>query len=169
MAATAKSLCSSIGAALLLILISVSFQAIAEDVAGFTIGGQVKTPQHFSAQDLEKFPTTQVSVSFVTGHGQEGGSYSGVLLWTLLGKAELANGPEKGALLKHVIVVTGRDGYAIALSAGELAPEFENKSVILATERDGKPIPTADGIRLIVPGDKHGGRAVRDVAKVDVQ
>ena len=141
----------------------------AQDVSGFTIGGQVKNPQHVSAQDLAKLASTQVTVSFVTGHGQDTGSYTGALLWTLLSKAELINGPEKGALLRHVIVITGRDGYAVAISAGELAPEFENKSVILATEADGKPLPPADGVRLIVPGDKHGGRAVRDVVKIDVQ
>ena len=146
-----------------------SIGARAEGVSGFTIGGQVQRPQHVTTDDLEKFDKTEVSVSYMTGHGHEAGSYSGILLWTLLSKAELKNGPEKGALLRHIILVTGRDGYAVAISSGELAPEFENKSVIIATQKDGKPLSQEDGVRLIIPGDKHGGRAVRDVVRIDVQ
>lgn len=91
------------------------------------------------------------------------------LLWTLLEKTVLIDGPEKGALLRHVITVTGRDGYAVVLSAGELAPNFEGKAAILAFAKDGQPLKPEEGIRSIVPGDKHGGRAVHDVVKVDVQ
>jgi DMSO/TMAO reductase YedYZ molybdopterin-dependent catalytic subunit len=49
------------------------------------------------------------------------------------------------------------------------APDFEGKSAILAITENGQPLPPEDGIRLIVPGDKHGGRAVRDVVKIDIQ
>lgn len=143
--------------------------APAQAADGLTIGGQVQNPQRLTAQDLQKLPQTEISVSFVTGHGQEAGTYSGALLWTVLSNAILINGPGKGALLRHVITVTGRDGYAVVLSAGELAPEFEGKAVILAIAQDGQKLPPEDGIRLIVPGDKHGGRAVRDVAKIDVE
>ncbi len=136
--------------------------------AGFTIEGQVQHSQHFTAEDLEKLPATKVSVSYVTGHGQESGIYSGVLLWTLLNEAVLIDGPSKGGLLRHVMTITGRDGYSVVLSAGELAPDFEGKSVIMAYSKDNQPLAPAEGIRLIVPGDKHGGRAVRDVVKIDI-
>ena len=138
---------------------------------GFTIEGQVEGTIQLRDHvgDLQKLPTTEVPVSFVTGHGQKTGVYSGVLFWTILNDALLENGPGKGALLRHVITVTGSDGYAVVLSAGEIPPDFEGKSVILAIARDGTPLPPRDGIRLIVPGDKHGGRAVSDVAQVEVQ
>jgi hypothetical protein len=38
--------------------------------------------------------------------------------------------------------------------------------VIVAYAEDGKPL---DGLRLIVPGDKHGGRAVKDVVHIEVK
>lgn len=136
---------------------------------GLTISGQVQTPQQITVQDLQKLPATSVGVSYATEHGQETGTYSGVLLWTILSNAVLVNAPSKGALLRHVVTVTGRDGYAVVLSAGELAPDFEGKSVILAIAKDGQPLAPDEGIRLIVPGDKHGGRAVRDVVKIDIQ
>ncbi|HEX4081153.1 MAG TPA: hypothetical protein VHX61_19995 [Rhizomicrobium sp.] len=47
-------------------------------------------------------------------------------------------------------------------------PDFEGKNVILAYAKDGKLAP-ADGIRLIVPGDHHGGRDVRDVVTIEVR
>ncbi|HVO26988.1 MAG TPA: molybdopterin-dependent oxidoreductase [Candidatus Margulisiibacteriota bacterium] len=136
---------------------------------GISIGGRVQNPQLLRADDLRKLPVAKVDVSYATGHGQAGGTFSGVLLWTILEKAVLVDGPGKGALVRHVITVTGRDGYAVVLSAGELAPDFEGKAVILALTRNGEPLKPEEGVRLIVPGDKHGGRAVRDVARIDVR
>jgi DMSO/TMAO reductase YedYZ molybdopterin-dependent catalytic subunit len=46
---------------------------------------------------------------------------------------------------------------------GEIDPAFEGKQVLLAYEGDGKAIP----LRLVVPGDKRGGRAVKDVVRVE--
>ena len=64
--------------------------------------------------------------------------------------------------------MTGRDGYSVALSLGELDPDFEGKAVILAYSKDGNRLSAQDGIRLIVPNDRHGGRAVRDVVAIAV-
>ena len=76
------------------------------------------------------------------------------------------NGAAKNAQIRHVIIVTGKDGYAAAISDGEIDPKLENKQVILAYEKDGKPL---DAPRLIVPGDLHAARSVQDVASVAVQ
>jgi hypothetical protein len=62
--------------------------------------------------------------------------------------------------------VTGRDGYQIAFSVGEIHPEFGNTPMMIATEVDGKPF--ADGLRIIVPGDKRGARNVRQVVKIEL-
>jgi DMSO/TMAO reductase YedYZ molybdopterin-dependent catalytic subunit len=143
--------------------------AFAADAAGFTLDGQVQKPGPMTASDLKALPATTVTVSFLTGHGQETGTYGGALLWTLLTNATIVDGPTKSAHLSHTILVTGSDGYSVALSMGELDPKFEGKSVIIATTLNGQPLPAADGLRLIVPGDTHGGRAVRDVVHVEVR
>ena len=65
--------------------------------------------------------------------------------------------------------MTASDGYAVVLSEGEVDPDFEGKTVLLAYAKDGKPLNPSDGVRLVVPGDHHGGRAVRDVVKIEVQ
>ena len=50
------------------------------------------------------------------------------------------------------------------------------RSAVIATgllsavyQRDGAPLRPQDGLRLVLPGDKRGGRSVRDVVKIDVQ
>jgi hypothetical protein len=70
--------------------------------------------------------------------------------------------------LRYTLIVTGRDGYAVALAIGELDPLYEGKSVILAYA-GGEPPVSSTTLRLVVPGDVHGGRSVRDVSTIEVQ
>ena len=133
--------------------------------ASVAIAGQVQHPTTLTVADLQKLPATTVPISFVTDKGRETASYTGALLLTVIGNAAPIDGPGKNPRLRHTFLVTASDGYAVALSQGEIDPNFEGKPVILAYAKDGKPT----GIRLIIPGDKHGGRAVRDVVKIDVQ
>jgi DMSO/TMAO reductase YedYZ molybdopterin-dependent catalytic subunit len=157
-------------AAVALLLGAGSFGAPSRAAAdgSITIDGRVQKTEHLTASDLQALPPTSVSVSFVTGHGQETGTYTGALLWTLLDGASIVDQDPK-AHLRHTILVTGSDGYAVALSVGEIDPKFEGKSVIVAYARDGKPLGAAEGLRLIVPGDSHGGRADRDVVQIEAK
>jgi DMSO/TMAO reductase YedYZ molybdopterin-dependent catalytic subunit len=138
--------------------------AIAVDVEG-----AVQHRLHLTAQDIEGMPAERVSASYVTGHGQEKADYVGVLLWTLLDRAQLNQESRRRDHLRETVTVTGRDGYAVIFSMGELDPDFEGKSVILAYQRSDQPLPVAEGLRLVVPGDKHGGRCVRDVVRIEVR
>lgn len=139
----------------------------AEDMSpAVAIAGQVQHPATLRAADLAKLPQVSVAISFKTGHGQESGHYTGALLWSVLDAAGLANAPGKNTKLRHTILVTGRDGYAVAISEGEVDPDYQGNAIVLATDEDGK---TLGGIRLVVPGDHHGGRAVSDAVRIDVR
>ena len=143
--------------------------ALRDTTLELTIDGQVQKSLNLSLGDIQTFPPTSVSATFVTGHGREGGVYTGVLLWTLLTTASIVD-PDPKQHLRHVILATsGTDQYVVAISIGELDPKFEGKSVIVAYAKDGKPLDAQDGLRLIVPGDAHGGRAVKDVAHFEVR
>jgi hypothetical protein len=115
---------------------------------------------------VEQLPAIEQKVSFLTGHGPEQATYTGALLWSVLDRAGLLGG-DRRARLRRTILVTGRDGYAAALALAEIDPEFEGKQVLLAYRRDGQPM---DGhtLRLVVPADRHGGRSVRDIARIDL-
>jgi hypothetical protein len=133
--------------------------------AGLSIVGLDNSAQRLSSADLAGMGSVEVTANFKGEHGEEHALYKGPLLWTVLDRAGLPGKGDMRARLRHAVLVTGRDGYAILLSIGELDPDFEGKQVIVAVERDGKPNPDGQ-LRMIVPGDRRGGRAVRDVVEI---
>ena len=146
-------------------LATVVFLAAVPAAAGagdLSVTGAVMTPLHLTPGALRAMPATEVVFT-----GKQGGTYKGVLLYVLLDKASLKDKSGKNAFLQHTIMVTGSDGYAAALAVGEFDPNYEAKTVILAYDIDGRPL--RDGYRLVVPGEKEGGRQVHDVVKIDVQ
>jgi len=132
------------------------------------IDGKVKRAQRLSVDALHRLPAERVDVSFQTSHGTEKSSYTGVLLWRLLDEAGGIDDPAKGAELHHTISITARDGYTVVISTGEIAPDFGGKAAMIAYERDGVELG-AQGLRVIMPGDRHGGRYVRDVVEMEVK
>ena len=49
--------------------------------------GKVRQPQHWTLEDLKKMPAEHVDVSYQTDRGPVRGSFTGVLLWSLIGAA----------------------------------------------------------------------------------
>ncbi len=133
---------------------------------GVTVAGPAGTGLTVTAAELAKLPAVPVSVSFGTEHGKLQAAFSGPLLWTVL-KAEHALPAKPSDVVRDVVVVTGSDGYSATVALGEIATAFENKSVILALQMDGKPLAPAH-LRLVVPGDAKGGRSVKDVVRIAV-
>jgi hypothetical protein len=134
--------------------------------ASLTIRSPTKTAV-MTAEEIAQLPSITVTVSFGTEHGKAGGVFEGPLLWLVLAKAGAVDPKKPRQQVTDTAVVTGADGYVAALALGELGPDFENKTVILAERMDGKPLGP-DHLRLVVPGDRKGGRNVRDVRTIDV-
>ena len=135
-------------------------------LADVLVDGQVRQPHPWTLAELKALAPASAEVAYMTGHGEEHGRFTGVPLWTLLGEAKLADEAGKMPGLRHSVLVTGRDGYSVMLSFGEVDPEFEGKAVLLAWQRDGKDLETP---QLVVPGDKRGGRYVHDVVRIEVK
>ena len=140
--------------------------AIAADPARLT--GTVKVPLTLDEATLNKLPVASVDVSYARASGSTKGTYTGVLLWDVLAKAELVNDAGANSRLRHTLLITSRDGYAIAVALGELDPAYGNKKVLLAYKGTDR-IPSFEHLRLLVPGDVHAGRAVRDIASIEVR
>ena len=98
---------------------------------------------------LQSLTPITIEVSFETAQGSKSGRYTGVLLWTLLEKAQPIDEPGKNASLKHTLLITGRDGYAVALALGEIDPHYEGKQIIIAYA-GGEPSASISSLRLIV-------------------
>jgi len=75
----------------------------------------------------------------------------------------------KHAMLQDVVTVTGKDGYTVVFSWGELLPEIGNEPVWVALDQDGKPLPAEEGpVELIVPNDVKPARWVHSVASIEI-
>ena len=128
--------------------------------------GKVRQPQRLTFEDLKKMPAEHADVSYQTDRGPVIASFTGVLLWSLIGAAGGIDDSAKNPELRHAIRITAKDGYVVVTSSGEIAPDFGARGVIVAYERDGKPL---DEFRIVMPGDKHGGRNVRDVISINIE
>ncbi|HTT02922.1 MAG TPA: molybdopterin-dependent oxidoreductase [Steroidobacteraceae bacterium] len=136
-----------------------------------SIGGAVEHPKSLALSALQREPATTETVSLRTGKGMLTGSYTGVLLWTLIQQATIkVSAGSKNEVMRHTIVVTSSDGYATVLSAGEIDPELGDARAILAYAKDGQPLSDRRGFaRLILPADKSAGRAISGVATITVR
>jgi DMSO/TMAO reductase YedYZ molybdopterin-dependent catalytic subunit len=139
--------------------------AAAQTLPVLTLDGKVKHPQHWTIDDLRKLPAQHVDVSYLTERGPVTASFTGVPLWSLIETAGIDD-DAKGAVIRHAIRITASDGWVVVTSTGELAPDFGAKPALVAYERDGKPL---SDFRIVMPGDKHGGRYARDVTAISVE
>ena len=132
------------------------------------VTGHVAHPQSLTLDQLKALPAHHVEADFTTMHGQDHHSWTGVLLWDLTVKAGPQDEPGKRTGMRHVLMVSGQDGYAAAFGIGEIDPAIGGKQVIVAYRQDDQAtdLPT---LRLIVPGDRHGARDVHDVVGVEVR
>jgi molybdate transport system substrate-binding protein len=120
-----------------------------------------------SPERIAGLPHLTQRVGFMTGHGEQQNDWSGPLLWDVL-IASGAVDPAKPADQVHLAVrVTGADGYMAVIALGEIAPQFAGRPIQIADSMNGAPLPQ-QALRLIVPGDRRGGRSVRDVVRIDI-
>jgi len=149
----------------------------------FHLNGAVATPITVDLALLESLPTSYATVSFVTGSGLKTVTYIGVPLIDLLNVAGLVpvsseDVPNaKNADLRTYVVVTGSDCYTAALSLGEILPAFGGQQVLVAfaqLDSNGHfqlltdPSVGEGMARLVVPGDKAGGRYVSNIVHMHV-
>lgn len=124
----------------------------------FVITGEVQNPTTYNEATLAALPHSKEDVTFLTKTGPQSGSYTGVLLWDLLNKAVVKTDPSRDGQFQYV-EVTATDCYQVVLALGELNPGFGGEQVLVADGENGSPLgPDSGFTRLIMPGDKFGGR-----------
>jgi hypothetical protein len=111
-------------------------------------------------------PITQ-RIGFMTGRGEQQNEWTGPLLWDVLVASGVIDPAKPAEAVRLAVRITGADGYTAVVALAELAPQFAGRPIQLADHMNGTPIPDP-GLRLIVPGDRLGGRSVRDVVRIDV-
>ena len=137
------------------------------EVAGLSVIDGPDASLVLSPQMLAALPAVSLDVSFGTGKGPVHAHFAGPLLWTVLVKAGAVDLAKPRRQAGQTILVTGKDGYTAALAIGEISPDFEGKSVILAESMDGQAL-SGGHLRLIIPGDRRGARDVSNVVRIAV-
>ncbi|MEH2005898.1 hypothetical protein [Nostoc sp.] len=155
----------------------------------FRLGGEVNNPTTYSLQNLTSLRdtlkkqnpalVTEITVSFQTGSGPQTETYYGVPLWELINNPKAGGGLKPGnsglnpknSLLRQYVLAEATDCYGAVVAIGEIQPNFEAKTVLIAYAKkgsDGKLVPLIDEgfARLVVPGDKAGGRYVSNVRNI---
>ena len=140
--------------------------AASAQTPSLTLDGKVKQPRHFVLDDLKKLPAQHADVTYQTDRGPVTADFTGALLWSLIETAGGLDDNEKNAAVRHAIRVIAKDGYVMVTSTGEIAPDLGGKPALVAYERDGKAL---DDFRIVMPGDKHGARNVRDIVTITVE
>lgn len=140
----------------------------AEDSPALVIDGLVKQAQHLTVAELRRMQAVQREVTFQTDRGAQKATYTGVLLWDVMQRAGIDDPAKKWPDLRHVMAVTGQDGYLVMFSVGEIDPNFGNAPIMIAYERNGQAF-TGGGFRLVVPGDTHGARDIRDLVHIEIR
>jgi len=97
-------------------------------------------------------------------------SFTGALLWDLLQSVGVIVDPNiKNDILRRIVIVTGSDGYQSTFGAGEINPTFGGSQIMVAYAANGQPLGQDGFARIVVPGDKAGGRFVSNIAKIEVR
>jgi hypothetical protein len=136
----------------------------------FQVTGEVRNRLVFDLKKLEALPVVHENVWYFAGGSVVNSAFTGALLWDLLNDAGIVVDPTvKNDILRKVVIVVGSDGYQAVVAAGELAPQFGGEQVIVAYKQDGQFLGADGFARLIVPGDKAGGRAVANIVRIEVR
>jgi molybdate transport system substrate-binding protein len=112
-------------------------------------------------------PMTQ-RVSFLTDQGERQNEWTGPLLWDVLAASGATDAIKPGEQVRLAVRVTGADGYTAIVALAEVSPQFAGRPIQLADHLNGALLPD-HALRLVVPGDKRGGRSVRDVVRIDIE
>ncbi|MCK8493655.1 molybdopterin-dependent oxidoreductase [Spirosoma sp. RP8] len=132
------------------------------------ISGEVTNPLTLQAADLKAMPHIDLTAKDRDGKEHR---YSGIPLSALLKQAGATLGGElRSKNLMKVAVVKAADGYEVLFALPELDPDFATRTIVLADQVDGVPLPQGVGpYRVVVPDEKKPARWIREVKSIDVR
>lgn len=145
----------------------ISFSVFSQNANTVSISGEVITPLNLSVQDLSAYKQISHKVKDRDGKEHE---FKGVALIEVFEKAGVTTGSKlRGENLAKYVLIKAADGYEVIYSLPEIDPEFTDQVIMLATEKDGQPLPNGEGpFRIITPNDKKQARWIREVRSIKV-
>jgi hypothetical protein len=154
-------------------------------IAALVIGAPALAPILIAspASAADAFTPVHIPVTVDTFHGltpqsvdvtAEDGTkehFEGVALGDVLEAHGVALGHAlRGPALAHYALVKASDGYRAVYALPELDRTFNDRVILLADKVNGAPLDARTGpFRIVVPGEKHEARWVRQVTEIDVE
>ena len=137
----------------------------------FTLTGDVVTPGTYNLTTLSALPPIVQTATYTAAGSPVTDTYTGTNLWTLLNAAGgFTPAPGvKNSTLRNYIVAVGSDGYQAVISGGEINPRFGNQHDLAAYADTGGQLGAGGSqgfARIVVPGDKAGGRYVSNLVNL---
>jgi DMSO/TMAO reductase YedYZ molybdopterin-dependent catalytic subunit len=142
-----------------------------ESPSQFNLVGEVTHTKTFTLETLQKYASSKVNVWYNTGKGPVDTSYIGVPLLDLLNEAiVITDSARKNDILRKYVVIRASDCYESVITVADLLTNFGGEQVLVAyATGDGKPLVDDGMARLVVPGDKAGGRYVSNIVRIEVR
>jgi len=135
------------------------------------IGGGVEHPLTLDAEQLRARPPQQiVTLELPAREGGKPSVVRGVRLRELLDEAKIVT-RDHNTVKKLAVIAGASDGYKVVFSWSELFNSAAGDSVLVLFERDGKPLPAAEGPLALIAGKdmRSGPRHVKWLQAVEVR
>jgi hypothetical protein len=147
------------------LLVASSTPYAAEHPAAPSIADQTIT---VTSKTLEGLPRVKAEAK---EHENPAATYEGVTLGAILERAGVPRGEKlRGPGLRAIVVITATDGYKVAFTVAETDPAFNDRLILLADKKDGKPLPEKEGpFRIVIPAEKRPARWIRNVKTIAIK
>jgi hypothetical protein len=121
----------------------------------------------YSAAGLAAAGSVTMKVEDDSGASSE---YIGVPIADLVEPLGIALGKSvSGKRLLDYLVIEAADGYRALFSLAEIDPLFRNRPILICYQKNGQPLPAAEGpLRVIVADEKRHARWVRKATAIEV-
>ena len=131
------------------------------------VKGDIPKTLTLTAADLAAMPRAKAMIPDQDGTEVE---YEGVALAEILKRAGAPSGSQRrGDALASYVLASAHDGYRVVFTLAEVDASFANEKILIADQRDGKPLFEYQGpFRLVCPGDKAGARSVRMLEALEI-
>lgn len=108
-----------------------------------------------------------VTVTVYNEHTKANETYAGVPLIALLTPLGVSEAP-RGKDLRLYVVAEGSDMYEAVYSIGEITPQVNNSTVIVADTENGKALAADGPMKLVASNEKRPARWVRNLVAIKV-
>lgn len=135
-----------------------------------TIGGGVERSLTLSVEDLRRRPAAELAEVRVAGKFGGSSVVRGVRLRDLLKEAGIVT-RDNNTVKKLAIIASADDKYTVVFSWNELFNASAGENVLVLFERDGKPLPHAEGPLALLSADdlRTGPRHVKWLRAIEVR